>query len=78
MVSKLRANIRERAIKMAEEEKVSGSNPGLNISKVVQLSRRGFYDDAEKFKKQQLRQDVEEPTPILLRKKTRTRRLSLD
>jgi hypothetical protein len=48
MITKLRAEIRKRAIKMAEQEGHDVNASDAEVAKVIRLSRRGHYDSKEK------------------------------
>jgi hypothetical protein len=78
MTSKLRAVLRERAIKFAEKEGQQFSASEAQVAKVVRLSSRGHYDQREIARLKLFKGLVQEETPSSLRKRTGRRKLTLD
>jgi hypothetical protein len=78
MTSKLRSDLRERAIKLAEKENSLLSASDQQVAKVIKLSKRGHYDQKE-IARLKLFKDIEqEETPTTLRKRTKKRNLTLE
>jgi hypothetical protein len=78
MTTKLRADIRKRAIKMAEKEGHQFSTSETKVAKVIKLTSRGHYDNQELARKAHFSGTGMEKTPTLLRKRTKKRNLNLD
>lgn len=78
LVTKLRADIRKRAINMAGQEGHDVNASDTLVAKVIRLSNRGHYDSREKGRQLQFKQIGKEETPSTMRKRTRRRVLSLD
>ena len=76
--NKLRADLRKRAVRMAEVIGASISDSDPVVAKVITNVRNGHWDQRVKKKKDFFKSMTKEPVPSLLRKRGKIRKLSLD